>query len=84
MDTTDKYIYTVRDDGKVVGYDDMYHYLSDISYRMDTNPIPATEAREIMIKELKNEGYFGGYLYDSDFEDVETSDIYDLYLEKVC
>lgn len=41
MDTTDKYIYTIRDDEKVVGY-------------------------------------------DADFEDVETSDIYDLYLEKVC
>ena len=53
MDKIDKYIYTIRDNGKIVGYDDMYHYLSDISYRMDTNPIPDTEAWEIMIKELK-------------------------------
>ena len=37
-----------------------------------------------MIKQLKDAGYFGGYLYGSDFEDAETSDIYDLYLEKVC
>lgn len=84
MDTTDKYIYTIRDDGKVVGYDDMYHYLVDISYRMDTNPISATEARKTMIKQLKDAGYLGGYLYGADFEDAETSDIYDLYLEKVC
>lgn len=84
MDTTDKYIYTIRDDGKVVGYDDMYHYLSDISYRMDTNHILNAEAREIMIKELENEGYFGGYLYGAHFEYADTSDIYDLYLEKIC
>lgn len=83
MDDTDKYMYTIRDDGKVVGYDDTYHYLVDISYRVDVNPISETEAREIMIKELENEGYFGGYLYGARFEDAETSDIYDLYVEKV-
>lgn len=84
MDKIDKYIYTIRDDGKVVGYDDMYHYLVDTSYRMDTNPIPATEARKMMIEQLKHEGYFGCYLYGADFEDAETGDIYDLYLEKIC
>ena len=80
----DDCVYVLRGDGLVRAIYDEYHYLAAIAYGVDIVAISEIEAQEIMIKELENEGYFGGYLYGADFEDAETSDIYDLYLEKVC
>lgn len=83
MNGTDKYMYIIRDDGKIIAFYDEYHYLAATAYRLDFVDISETEARKIMIKELENEGYFGGYPYGAHFEYADTSEIYDLYSEKV-
>lgn len=81
MDTTDKYIYTIRDDGKVVAFYDEYHYLAATSYRMDIAPILEVKARKIMIETLEQNGYFSDCFDSPSWEYVKTSDIYDLYAD---
>lgn len=79
----DDCVYVFRGDGLVRAIYDEYHYLAAIAYGVDIVAISEIEARKMMIKQLKDAGYFGVYLYGADFEDAETSNIYDTYVEKI-
>lgn len=83
MNGADKYTYTIRDEGRIVAFYDEYHYLAATAYRLDLVDISETEARKIMIETLENNGCSSDYLDVSNWEYTDTSEIYNLYLEKV-